>query len=104
VIVGYSWPNALEKAKKAEEIIYRIMERKKVSYDKIHVDYVGYNSLHGPLAHEPQDPNEIYLRMVVKTDRKAKADNFFRLLPPLALNGPPTMSLLGNILPRHQLG
>lgn len=104
VIVGYSWPNALEKAKKAEEIIYRIMERKKVSYDKIHVDYVGYNSLHGPLAHEPQDPNEIYLRMVVKTDHKAKADNFFRLFPPLALNGPPTMSLLGNIPTRQQLG
>lgn len=104
VIVGYSWPNALEKAKKAEEIVYKIMEQKQITYDKIHVDYVGYNSLHGPLAHEPEDPNEIYLRMVVKTDDRRKADNFFRLFPPLALNGPPTMSLLGNMPSRHQLG
>lgn len=104
VIVGYSWPNALEKAKKAEQIIYRLIEKKNISYDKIHVDYVGYNSLHGPLSHEVADPNEIYLRMAVKTDNKQKADNFFRLFPPLALNGPPTMSLLGNIPTRQMLG
>lgn len=104
VIVGYSWPNALEKVKKAEQIIYNIMDKKGIVYDKVHVDYVGYNSLHGPLADEPVDPNEIYLRMAVKTKDKAKADNFFRLFPPLALNGPPTMSLLGNIPTRQQLG
>lgn len=104
VIVGYSWPNAFEKAKRAEQVIYKLMEQKGITYDRIHVDYVGYNSLHGPLAHEQQDPNEIYLRMAVKTKDKRKADNFFRLFPPLALNGPPTMSLLGNIPTRQQLG
>lgn len=104
VVVGYSWPNALEKAEKAVEILNRIMEKKKISYDKVHIDFVGYNSLHGPLSHEVSEPNEVYLRMAVKSDDKRKADNFFRLFPPLALNGPPTMSVIGNIPTRQLLG
>ncbi len=104
VIVGFSWPDALEKAKKAEEIIYRIMEKKSITFEKMHVDYIGFNSLHGPLAHDAGDPNEVYLRMAVKTYDKKKADNFFRLFPPLALNGPPTMSTFGQIPTRQLLG
>lgn len=104
VLLGYSWPNALEKAKKAEEIIYSFIERKRLQFDKIHVDYVGHNSLHGPLSHETVEPNEIYLRMAVKSENKAMADNFFRLFPPLALNGPPSMAFIGNIPTRQQLG
>lgn len=104
VIVGYSWPDALKKAKKTEEIIYKELENKGLEYDRVHVDYVGYNSLHGPLAHADVDPNEIYLRIAVQADSKQKANGFFRLFPPLALNGPPTMTLLGNIPTRQQLG
>src|SRR5699024_11385884 len=66
VIVGYSWPDALKKAKKTEEIIYKELENKGLEYDRVHVDYVGYNSLHGPLAHADVDPNEIYLRIAVQ--------------------------------------
>lgn len=89
----------------AEQIIYRQMERKKLEFDGIRADYVGYNSLHGPLSHEPEgELNEIYLRMAVKSESKQKADSFFRLFPPLGLNGPPSMSYIGNIPTRQQIG
>lgn len=104
VIIGYSWPNALEKAKKAEEIIRKIMKKKHITYEKIQVDYIGYNSLHGPLSHKQVDPNEIYLRFAVKAKDKAKADGLFRLFPPLGLNGPPSIALIGNIPSRQLLG
>lgn len=104
VMVGYSWPDALKKAEKTKEIIYKEIEKKQLDYDEIHTDYVGYNSLHGPLAHEEADPNEIYLRIAVKSDSKQKANGLFRIFPPWALNGPPTMSLIGNIPTRQQLG
>lgn len=104
VIIGYSWPDALKKAQRAKEIIEQEIKNRKLHYDKVHTDFVGYNSLHGPLAHEVGDPNEIYLRIAVKSDSKQMANGFFRLLPPLALNGPPTMSLIGNIPTRQQLG
>lgn len=104
VIVGYSWPDALKKAQRTKEIIYKEIEKRQLHYDDIHTDYVGYNSLHGPLAHEEVDPNEIYLRIAVKSESKQMANGFFRLFPPLALNGPPTMSLIGNIPTRQQLG
>ncbi|WP_340085001.1 acyclic terpene utilization AtuA family protein [Siminovitchia sp. FSL H7-0308] len=105
VLIGYCWPDALQKAKLAEQIIYRQMERKKLEFDEIRADYVGYNSLHGPLSHEPEgELNEIYLRMAVKSECKQKADSFFRLFPPLGLNGPPSMSYIGNIPTRQQIG
>ncbi|ONK23779.1 hypothetical protein BLX87_08910 [Bacillus sp. VT-16-64] len=105
VLIGYCWPDAFEKAKLAEQIIYRQMERKKLEFDEIRADYVGYNSLHGPLSHEPEgEMNEIYLRMAVKSESKQKADSFFRLFPPLGLNGPPSMSFIGNIPTRQQIG
>jgi hypothetical protein len=105
VIVGYSWPDALKKAKATDQIIRRQLKEKKIEFDEIRTDFIGYNSLHGPLATEPDDNiNEIYLRMVVKSDDKKKADSFRRLFPPLALNGPPTMTYLGNIPTRQLIG
>jgi len=105
VIVGYSWPNALKKAKATERIIRRQLKEKNIEFDEIRTDFIGYNSLHGPLATESDDNvNEIYLRMVVKTDDQKKADSFRRLFPPLALNGPPTMAYIGNIPTRRLIG
>ncbi|WP_044748196.1 acyclic terpene utilization AtuA family protein [Bacillus alveayuensis] len=105
VIIGYSWPDALKKAKAAEQIIRRQLKEKKIEFDEIRADFIGYNSLHGPLAKKPDDNmNEIYLRMVVKSGDKKKADSFRRLFPPLALNGPPTMTYIGNIPTRQLIG
>ncbi|SEN21069.1 Protein of unknown function [Mesobacillus persicus] len=106
VIVGFSWPDAMLKAKKVDEIIRIQLERKGLNYEEIRTDFMGYNSLSGPLAHENESElNEVYLRMAVKAKTKQEAGLFSRLFPPLALNGPPSMSgFSGNTAPRALLG
>jgi hypothetical protein len=106
VIVGFSWPDALMKAKKVDEIIRIQLERKGLIYDEVRTDFMGYNSLSGPLAHDhDSELNEVFLRMVVKAKTKQEAAKFSRLFPPLALNGPPSMSgFSGNAAPRALLG
>ncbi|WP_404332717.1 acyclic terpene utilization AtuA family protein [Mesobacillus maritimus] len=106
VIVGFSWPDAMLKAKKVDEIIRIQLERKGLIYDEVRTDFMGYNSLSGPLAHDNESElNEVFLRMVVKAKTKQEAAKFSRLFPPLALNGPPSMSgFSGNAAPRALLG
>ncbi|WP_047151303.1 acyclic terpene utilization AtuA family protein [Aneurinibacillus tyrosinisolvens] len=105
-MAGYSWPDALGKAQAADRILRKQMERIKLQYDEIQTDYLGYNSLHGRLARVPEEElNEVYLRMVVRTQRKEEAAKLGRLFPPLALNGPPSMSgFTGMMPPRELLG
>jgi hypothetical protein len=106
VIVGFSWPDAMLKAKKVDEIIRIQLEQKGLHYEEVRTDFMGYNSLSGPLAHENESKlNEVYLRMAVKAKTKQEAGLFSRLFPPLALNGPPSMSgFSGNTAPRALLG
>ncbi|MFY0545056.1 acyclic terpene utilization AtuA family protein [Brevibacillus sp. H7] len=104
VIVGFSWPDALRKAQKADEIIRKQLEILRWSYEEIRTDYLGYNSLHGPLAQEPKEElNEVYLRMAVRARSKEDAARFGRLFPPLALNGPPTLSGFTGMQPPREL-
>ncbi|HZG72839.1 MAG TPA: acyclic terpene utilization AtuA family protein [Chondromyces sp.] len=106
VIVGFSWPDAMLKAKKVDEIIRIQLERNGLNYEEVRTDFMGYNALSGPLAHENENElNEVFLRMVVKAKTKQEAAKFSRLFPPLALNGPPSMSgFSGNTPPRALLG
>jgi len=105
-ICGYSWPDALEKAKAADRIIRKQMERIGLQFEEIQTDYLGYNSLHGPLAAPPQEElNEIYLRIAVRSSSKEKAAAVGRLFPPLMLSGPPALGgFLGVMKPRELLG
>lgn len=105
-IWGYSWPDALVKAKAADRIIRNQMQRMNLQYDEVKTDYLGYNSLHGPLAKEPEEElNEVYLRMAVRTGSKEDAAKLGRLVPPLMLSGPPAMGgFLGMMKPRELLG
>ncbi|MFC5451401.1 acyclic terpene utilization AtuA family protein [Paenibacillus aestuarii] len=105
-ICGYSWPDALEKARAADRIIRKQMERIRLQVEEIQTDYLGYNSLHGPLAAPPKEElNEIYLRIAVRSRSKEKAAALGRLFPPLMLSGPPALGgFLGVMKPRELLG
>jgi Acyclic terpene utilisation family protein AtuA len=105
-INGYSWPDALAKAQEADRIIRKQIERIGLQADEIQTDYLGYNSIHGPLAQEPsQELNEVYLRIAIRTGSKEEAAKLGRLFPPLMLNGPPAMGgFLGMMKPRELLG
>lgn len=91
-IIGYSWPDALQKARVASEILKHKMAAMNISAWR--VEYLGYNSLHGPLSQEIDEDlvNEVYLRVAIKTSDKLVAELLSRLAVPLALSGPPTAS------------
>lgn len=105
-MAGYSWPDALEKARAADRIVRKQIERMGLEYDEIRTDFVGHDSLHGPLSESlSAELNEIYLRMAVRTRDRSEAAKLGRLFPPMALNGPPTMSgFQGVARPRELLG
>ncbi|MGH9389795.1 MAG: acyclic terpene utilization AtuA family protein, partial [Vicinamibacteria bacterium] len=88
--IGYSWPDALAKARKAEKILRAQMDMVGYSPKEIHVDYLGVDGLHGPVAPEPkEEPNEVYLRIAVRTESRQDAERLGRFMPYLGLNGPP---------------
>lgn len=105
-VIRYSWPHALAKARKAEEIIRKQFAALGLQFEEILTEYIGYNSLSGPLAHgDGSDLNEVGLRIAVRTRSRQDAARMPRLLPPLALNGPPTASGAGGIpKPRELIG
>jgi hypothetical protein len=88
--VRYAWPDALQKAHKAEEIIRRQMALLQIKPQEMIVEYLGVNSLLGPAADgRSEDLDEVGLRMAIRTRNRREAELFPRLFPPLALSGPP---------------
>lgn len=103
-IAGFGWPDALAKAQAADQIVRKQLARAGLTYDELRTDYLGYNSLAGPLAGDPPgEPNEIYLRLAARTRDYAAAARLSRFLPPLALSGPPGMSGFTGVTPPREL-
>lgn len=90
----YSWPDALSKAKKADEILRKRLERLNLKFDEIRTEFVGYNSCHGPLsANIDEDKiNEVMLRVAVRGDDYNSIERFGKEIAPLILTGPPSVT------------
>lgn len=88
---GFSWPDAMAKAQAAVEIVKTQLAERRVPHEELFVEYPGLNSAHGPLAPMPAAPdelNEVWVRMAMRTRDKAAADGFGRLFPWMGLSGP----------------
>lgn len=72
----FSWPDALEKAQRAEEIVRkRLKHRVNVEPEEIRFDYVGVNALHGHTAPMLDcELNEVGLRIAAKLRTRQEAD------------------------------
>jgi hypothetical protein len=106
-MIGYAWPDALAKAQAAAEIVQQQMKEVGLQAQETVIEYMGYNSIHGPLADptHTQDLNEVYLRIAVRCADRREAAKLGRLLPPLGLSGPPFIGGTGGMLePRGLLG
>jgi hypothetical protein len=106
-MLGYAWPDALAKAQAAADIIQQQMREIGLQTDEVLVEYLGYNSIHGPLADPAHvdDLNEVYLRIAVHCPNRQEAAKLGRLFPPLALSGPPFIGGAGGMIePRGLLG
>ncbi len=90
---GFSWPDAYDKALAAVDIVKTQLSERKVPHEDLFIEFPGLNSAHGPLAPLPApeqlaELNEVWVRMVLRTQSKAAADGFGRLFPWMALSGP----------------
>jgi hypothetical protein len=73
-IIFFSWPDAYEKAKRAEEIIRERFKAINLDAEELRIDYVGSNILHGSVAPEPEcELNESGLRVAAKTRTRSEA-------------------------------
>jgi len=85
----YSWPEALEKAKAADEILRKRLENLGLSFDEIRTEYQGYNACHGNIANEIKEPNEVVMRIGVRSKDRKSIERFGMEIAPLILTGPP---------------
>jgi hypothetical protein len=88
----YAWPDALEKAKKADKIIRERIKYLGLDFEEIHTEFLGVNACHGPLSHPVDDPNEVILQIGVRGSNQAHLEIFSREMIPLVLGGPPTVT------------
>lgn len=90
----YSWPKALTKAKKADEILRKRLENLGLKFDEIRTEFLGYNATHETLA-VPIDEeliNEIVLRVSVRSKDYEAVNRFGQEIAPLILTGPPAVT------------
>jgi len=96
----YAWPEALEKAQKADEIIRKRIEYLGLKFDDIHTEFLGYNACHGSTAPPIEDPNEVVFLSGVRGHNKKMMQMFANEIVPLVLTGPPTVTGFGGGRPR----
>jgi len=96
--IGYSWPDAVQKARRTASLIERMVERAGLHPLEVVTELVGVDSTHGSAAPVPDDPNEVVLRIAARFATEAEAKRFPRIATPLGLNGPPFIG--GGVAPQ----
>jgi hypothetical protein len=88
----YSWPDALAKAQRADQVLRGRLERLGLRFDRILTEFVGVDATHGPLAGVPADVPEVQLRVGVRSADRRAVERFTREIAPLVLTGPPSVT------------
>ena len=89
----YAWPDAVEKARRADEILRGRLRHLGLEFDEIRTEFVGAGACHGPLAGAPlEDLPEVMLRVGVRGPDRAAVSRFSREIAPLILAGPPSVT------------
>jgi len=90
----YSWPQALTKAKAADQILRMRLENLKLNFDEIKTEFIGHNACHGPLSKNlsEEDINEVVFRIAVRSDDYNSVERFGKEIAPLVLTGPPSVT------------
>jgi hypothetical protein len=88
----YAWPDAYDKARKADEVLRSRLDRLGLNFEEMLTEFVGVSATHGPLAGPAHDVPEVQLRVGVRSPDRATVERFTRELAPLVLNGPPTVT------------
>jgi hypothetical protein len=88
--ISVCWPDALDKAKFCESFLRGRFKEKNLDIREMRVDFIGVNSLHGPLAvvPHPDELNEVRVRVAVRTNSKEDANLVRREVTHLWTHGP----------------
>ncbi|MGE3802840.1 MAG: acyclic terpene utilization AtuA family protein [Candidatus Kapaibacterium sp.] len=99
--LGYAWPEALDKAKAADEILRQRLSNLGLEFDEVLTEYIGYNACHGPLSEAANpDPQEVMLRVGVRGQDREAVERFGKEIAPLILTGPPNVTGFAGGRPR----
>ncbi|MCP5119857.1 MAG: acyclic terpene utilization AtuA family protein, partial [bacterium] len=82
----YPWPEALAKARAADKIVRRRIQKLGLALDEIHTEYLGASAC---FDQQEIEPGEVQLRIGVRGHDRAAVERFTRELIPLVLSGPP---------------
>ena len=98
----YAWPDAYEKAQRADEILRGRLDYLGLEFEEIRTEYVGAGACHGPLLAGPPlaDLPEVTMRVGVRAHDRHAVTRFTRELAPLILAGPPTVTGFADGRPR----
>ncbi|HEY4658349.1 MAG TPA: acyclic terpene utilization AtuA family protein, partial [Gemmatimonadaceae bacterium] len=100
----YAWPDALDKARRADEVLRARLDRLGLHFERVHSEFVGANATHGRLAgvHAGADTPEVQYRIGVRDASRTKVERFTREIVPLVLNGPPSVTGFGGGRPKAE--
>ncbi len=88
----YAWPDALRKAKAADRILRGRLKKLGLSFEEIRTEYLGYNSSHQHIGSTQVEPDEVVLRIGVRSQAADSVARFGMELAPLILTGPPSVT------------
>src|SRR5690349_4092364 len=88
----YAWPDALDKAKLADQVLRERLDNMGLEFDELLTEFVGVSATHGPLAEMSGEAQEVQLRVGVRSPDRKSVERFTRELAPLVLNGPPSVT------------
>lgn len=89
--ISVCWPDAYEKAVFCERFLRGRFEELKLPIREMRVDFIGLNSIHGPLAALPanlDEINEVRVRVAVRTTSRENANLVRREVTHLWTHGP----------------
>jgi len=106
--ISVCWPDAYEKAKFCEEFLRGRFKARNLTIDDVRFDFIGMNSIHGPLSkmtENLEDINEIRVRVAAKTRTREDANQVRREVTHLWTHGPVgTTAVISPPPPRKVIG
>lgn len=87
----YSAPDALKKAKRADEILRARLKNLGLTFEEIRTEFIGANACHQHLENLAH-VNEVQMRVGVRDNDKKKIERFGYEIAPLILTGPPSVT------------
>lgn len=98
----YAWPEALDKARRADEVLRGRLAALGLSFDEIRTEFVGAGACTGRVPERASEIPEVELRVGVRAPEREPVERFTREIAPLILAGPPSVTGFAGGRPRVQ--